>query len=130
MRFFLTIYFCVFLSFLSFSQGLMDPKNNTTRQDTLRGSITLERSWWDLNYYHLDISKNIFKSKSIKYKNIKIKIEVIISNLILTDLSVILLESFKALVSLFLIPLFEPNVVLNSSNLGLSLSFDFANLSV
>ena len=58
MRFFLTIYFCVFLSFLSFSQGLMDPKNNTTRQDTLRGSITLERSWWDLNYYHLDISVN------------------------------------------------------------------------
>ncbi|MDC1310514.1 M1 family metallopeptidase [Flavobacteriaceae bacterium] len=36
----------------------MDPKNNTTRQDTLRGSITLERSWWDLNYYHLDISVN------------------------------------------------------------------------
>jgi aminopeptidase N len=58
MRFFLTIYFCVFLSFLSFSQGLMDPKNNTTRQDTLRGSITPERSWWDLNYYHLDISVN------------------------------------------------------------------------
>jgi len=58
MRFFLTIYFCVFLSFLSFSQGLMDQKNNTTRQDTLRGSITPERSWWDLNYYHLDISVN------------------------------------------------------------------------
>jgi len=56
MRFFLTIFFCVFLSFFSFSQGLMDPKNNTTRQDTLRGSITPERSWWDLNYYHLDIS--------------------------------------------------------------------------
>ena len=58
MRFFLTIHFCVFLSFFSFSQGLMDPKNNTTRQDTLRGSITPERSWWDLNYYHLDISVN------------------------------------------------------------------------
>ena len=56
MRFFLTIFFCVFLSFLSFSQALMEPKNNTTRQDTLRGSITPERSWWDLNYYHLDIS--------------------------------------------------------------------------
>lgn len=26
-----------------------------TRQDSLRGSITPERSWWDLNYYHLDI---------------------------------------------------------------------------
>ncbi|MDC0909546.1 M1 family metallopeptidase [Flavobacteriaceae bacterium] len=36
----------------------MDPKNSTIRQDTLRGSITAERSWWDLNYYHLDISVN------------------------------------------------------------------------
>ncbi len=26
-----------------------------SRQDTLRGSITPERSWWDLNHYHLDI---------------------------------------------------------------------------
>jgi aminopeptidase N len=27
-----------------------------TRQDTLRGTITPERAWWDLKYYHLDIS--------------------------------------------------------------------------
>jgi aminopeptidase N len=27
-----------------------------TRQDTLRGSITHERRWWDLKYYHLDIA--------------------------------------------------------------------------
>ena len=24
-------------------------------QDTLRGSITPERAWWDLNYYHLQV---------------------------------------------------------------------------
>lgn len=29
-----------------------------TRQDTLRGSITPERAWWDLKYYHLDIEVN------------------------------------------------------------------------
>jgi aminopeptidase N len=29
-----------------------------TRQDTLRGSITPERAWWDLTYYHLDITVN------------------------------------------------------------------------
>lgn len=29
-----------------------------TRQDTLRGSITPEREWWDLTYYHLDIIVN------------------------------------------------------------------------
>lgn len=28
---------------------------NFTRQDTLRGSITPERAWWDLTYYHLQI---------------------------------------------------------------------------
>ncbi|MFX0556706.1 M1 family metallopeptidase [Maribacter sp. CXY002] len=44
-----------------------------TEQDTLRGSITPERSWWDLNYYHLDIDvdpKNKFISgtNTIRYK--------------------------------------------------------------
>ncbi|MDA9056331.1 M1 family metallopeptidase [Flavobacteriaceae bacterium] len=39
-----------------------------TRQDTLRGSITAERVWWDLNYYHLDISVHP-ETKSIKGKN-------------------------------------------------------------
>ncbi|MCJ8164263.1 M1 family metallopeptidase [Pontibacter sp. E15-1] len=29
-----------------------------TRQDTLRGSITPERAWWDLTYYHLNITVN------------------------------------------------------------------------
>ncbi|NJB72080.1 aminopeptidase N [Saonia flava] len=29
-----------------------------TEQDTLRGSITPERAWWDLTYYHLDIEVN------------------------------------------------------------------------
>jgi hypothetical protein len=28
---------------------------NFTRQDTLRGSITPEREWWDLNYYDLNV---------------------------------------------------------------------------
>ncbi|MFD2999394.1 M1 family metallopeptidase [Pontibacter toksunensis] len=29
-----------------------------TRQDTLRGSITPERAWWDLTYYHLNVQVN------------------------------------------------------------------------
>lgn len=33
-----------------------------TRQDTLRGSITAERAWWDLRHYHLDIAVNPFDS--------------------------------------------------------------------
>ena len=44
-----------------------------TAQDTLRGSITPERAWWDLNYYHLDIEVNpdqkfISGSNTIRYK--------------------------------------------------------------
>ncbi len=29
-----------------------------TRQDTLRGSITPERAWWDLAYFHLNVKVN------------------------------------------------------------------------
>lgn len=39
-----------------------------TRADTLRGSITPEREWWDLNYYHLAVE--VFpETKSIKGTN-------------------------------------------------------------
>lgn len=33
-------------------------KTEFTRQDTLRGSITPERAWWDLTYYHLSVNVN------------------------------------------------------------------------
>ena len=39
-----------------------------TRQDTLRGSITPERAWWDLNYYDLAIDFDI-ANKKIKGTN-------------------------------------------------------------
>ena len=50
------------------AQDLLDEMNHLTRQDTLRGSITPERAWWDLAYYHLDIKVNP-EEKSIKGKN-------------------------------------------------------------
>ena len=39
-----------------------------TRQDTVRGSITEERIWWDLKYYKLEVTVNP-KTKSIHGKN-------------------------------------------------------------
>jgi aminopeptidase N len=44
--------FLIFLvsPLLSFSQDF-----NFTREDSLRGTITKERKWWDLKFYHLDI---------------------------------------------------------------------------
>ena len=50
------------------AQGIFQEKNDFTRQDTLRGTITAERSWWDLNYYHLDIKVNP-ENKTIKGSN-------------------------------------------------------------
>ncbi len=45
-----------------------DKGNNFTRQDSLRGSITPERSWWDLTYY--DLTVQVFPDKKfIKGKN-------------------------------------------------------------
>ncbi|GLU44342.1 M1 family metallopeptidase [Allomuricauda sp. NBRC 101325] len=49
---------------------------NFTRQDSLRGSITPEREWWDLNYYHLDVKvepskKFISGSNLVRYKVLK-----------------------------------------------------------
>jgi aminopeptidase N len=40
-----------------------------TRQDTLRGTITKEREWWDLKYYHLEVNVNPADS-SLKGKNL------------------------------------------------------------
>lgn len=47
--------------------------HNFTKQDTLRGSITPEREWWDLNFYNLKVEvqpddKFISGSNTISYK--------------------------------------------------------------
>ena len=70
MRFLYQISIVVFLLTSSnlAGQALFADQGNFTRQDTLRGSITPERAWWDLNYYHLDIVVNP-KTRSIKGKN-------------------------------------------------------------
>jgi aminopeptidase N len=56
------------------AQGLLNKKETTfTRQDSLRGSITKERAWWDLKHYHLSIKVNpadstISGSNTIRYQ--------------------------------------------------------------
>jgi len=47
-----------------------------TRQDTLRGTVTPEREWWDLTFYHLSITVNpadstIYGSNTVHYRVIK-----------------------------------------------------------
>ncbi|MDX1830241.1 MAG: M1 family metallopeptidase [Lutibacter sp.] len=64
MKKYLVSLFLLFISISAFSQ-----KKIFTHQDTLRGSITKERIWWDLKHYDLNIKVNP-KTKSISGKNI------------------------------------------------------------
>jgi len=47
---------CLVILFLSY--GISAQDQVFTRSDTLRGSITPERAWWDLTYYHLGLTVN------------------------------------------------------------------------
>ncbi|MES2239132.1 MAG: M1 family metallopeptidase [Bacteroidota bacterium] len=72
----LCFFICIsfFISNETKAQQLLDKQNiSFTRQDSLRGSITKERSWWDLKQYRLDIKVNplystITGSNTVKYK--------------------------------------------------------------
>ncbi len=61
------------LALTTINAQLLTEKHKFSRQDTLRGSITPEREWWDLTYYHLDIDvdpdkKYISGKNTIQYK--------------------------------------------------------------
>jgi aminopeptidase N len=75
-RFYLLFFFSMIHAINAQAQGLLSEKNNFTKQDTLRGSITPERIWWDLIYYHLELEvvpekKFISGKNTIKYRVLK-----------------------------------------------------------
>ncbi|WP_405350386.1 M1 family metallopeptidase [Nonlabens sp. Asnod3-H03] len=66
------VFFIVAMAHLNHAQ-LGQNKKGFTHQDSLRGSITPERAWWDITYYDLDIKvtpadKYIAGSNTIHYK--------------------------------------------------------------
>ena len=72
---YVSIFFIAFITFnAANAQGLLGKSELVfTHQDSLRGSITKERAWWDLKKYHLDIKVNpadstISGSNTICYK--------------------------------------------------------------
>ena len=73
-RYFSIIFILFFISNGINAQDLPEKSEQVfTRQDTLRGSITKERAWWDLKKYHLDIKVNpadstITGSNTIEYQ--------------------------------------------------------------
>ncbi|MBV1923870.1 MAG: M1 family metallopeptidase [Flavobacteriaceae bacterium] len=52
MKKYILLFLIILISTISFSQ-------NFTRQDTLRGSITSERAWWDLKHYNLNVEVDL-----------------------------------------------------------------------
>ena len=72
MRLCLAFVICLFFAAATLAQSASDLKP-TTHQDTLRGSITPERGWWDVLRYDISIkplleSKRIIGSNKISYK--------------------------------------------------------------
>ncbi len=59
-----------------FSSQTISQSKIFTRQDTLRGTVTKEREWWDLKYYHLSVAVNpldssIVGNNIVRYKVLK-----------------------------------------------------------
>lgn len=72
------LFIVFFLSALTTAgaQYLAPQQRRFTRQDSLRGSITPEREWWDLTYYHLDIrvdpsDSTIYGTNTVTYRVLK-----------------------------------------------------------
>ena len=62
-----SVYILFFILFLLNSSGAqpLSQKQKFTRQDTLRGSITPERAWWDVASYNIYVAPD-YKTKTIK----------------------------------------------------------------
>lgn len=58
----------ILIFFLVLAGSVLSAQEKFTRADTLRGSITPERAWWDVRYYVLEIDVNP-ETKTIKGKN-------------------------------------------------------------
>lgn len=68
----------ILLSFLILANGVLQAQNlsqtpSFTRLDSLKGSITLERAWWDLQHYHLQVevdpnTQTIAGQNTVQYK--------------------------------------------------------------
>ena len=72
-RFILSLLFSHFLLFISIGQPLHQ-KKEFTHADTLRGTITPERAWWDVTHYNLQVSFNFNKRSIAGYNIISYKI--------------------------------------------------------
>ena len=76
MRNLIIVAITVFLQILVGATDLLGQSENVTRGETLRGSVTPEREWWDLMHYHLKVeflpeTKRLKGSNTITFKTLK-----------------------------------------------------------
>ena len=64
----ISITLCLLIQSVSTQSQSFHNNEKLTRQDTLRGSITPERAWWDVVKYDLHVTPN-FKDFTIKGNN-------------------------------------------------------------
>ena len=62
------------LSLLSFPLGAQEPPKTFTRADTVRGSNTPQRSWWDVSFYDLHVRANPTDSTIVGYNAITYRV--------------------------------------------------------
>ena len=72
-KLFLALIIVLVFSGIISAQFIAPAPRTFNRQDTLRGSITPERAWWDLKFYHLDIvvkpsDSTIYGTNTVVYK--------------------------------------------------------------
>ena len=70
------IVIAIVLLLLFGATSLFAQTENVTRQETLRGSVTPEREWWDVLHYHLKVeflpeTKRLKGSNTITFKTLK-----------------------------------------------------------
>jgi hypothetical protein len=61
----LSIYTFIKIGFIMATYTIANGQDVPTRQDTLRGSLTKERTWWDVQKYEIDVRPD-FPSKTIR----------------------------------------------------------------
>ena len=69
MRKITTLFFCLVSIALTGQTHLFKKTSEYSRQDSLRGSITAERAWWDLKHYDLHVDVDI-ENRTIQGSNL------------------------------------------------------------
>ncbi len=82
------IFLFPFFASLSFSVSaqFFDRTPDFTRQDTLRGTITEERAWWDVTFYHLKMKVDLEDSTFSGVNIVQYQVDSLTTNVLQIDL--------------------------------------------